>query len=153
MGNIFIATFRLQSYFQETLMNGQTIGKRAIRIKVMRLDGRQPSFGNYIMRWILRVIDVQLLFGTVAAITIYINGKGQRLGDIAAGTMVIKTKYDEEIGKTPYVNVQEEYVPVYPQVTELTDKEINIIKRVLLLPPDENAEEALSKLVLNFRSI
>ncbi len=134
----------------ETFMNGQTIGKRAVRIKVMRLDGRQPTFGNYIMRWIMRIIDIFLtspLFGVIAIITVAVNGKGQRLGDIAAGTMVVKTTYGEEIGKTIFTNIQEEYVPEYPQATMLTLNEVNVIKRVLSLKPDENSEEAVVKLV------
>ncbi len=131
----------------ETFMNGQSIGKRAVRIKVMRLDGRQPSFGNYVMRWILRLIDIRISFGLAAVVTIAINGKGQRLGDIAAGTMVIKMKHKEEISKTAFVNVQEDYVAAYPEVIRLTDREANIIKKVLLLGEDENRDEAQQRLV------
>lgn len=144
---IFSLPILCYSLIFETFMNGQSIGKRALRIKVMRLDGRQPSFGNYLMRWIMRVIDIQIFSGIVAIVTIFINGKGQRLGDMAAGTFVIKTNTGEEISKTPLINIQEEYVPLYPEVSQLTEKDISIIKRVLLLKEDENSEETIEKLV------
>lgn len=134
----------------ETFMNGQSIGKRVLRIKVMRLDGRQPSFGNYIMRWVLRIIDIFLALpvpGLIAIITIAINGKGQRLGDLAAGTMVIKIKHKQAISKTAFVNVEETYIPTYPEVSLLTDREANIIRKVLLLRKDENRDEVEEKLV------
>jgi Predicted membrane protein/domain len=68
----------------ETLMEGQSIGKKIMKIKVIKLDGTQPSFGSYFMRWMLRIVDVVLFSPAVAMLVILINGKGQRLGDIAA---------------------------------------------------------------------
>ena len=150
VGLIIMSFFSLPilgySLIFETFMNGQTIGKRAVRIKVMRVDGRPPTFGNYVMRWMMRLIEIQDSLGVIAMIAIAFNGKGQRLGDMAAGTMVVKTKRTEEIGKTVYTNIQEDYVPVYPEVSLLTLNEIDIIKRVLALREEENNQEAIDKL-------
>ncbi|MEM7382070.1 MAG: RDD family protein, partial [Bacteroidota bacterium] len=73
----------------ETFTNGKTVGKSIMHIRVVKLDGSKPSFANYFVRWILRIIDVVLTTGGLAVLTILIRGKGQRIGDIAAGTTVI----------------------------------------------------------------
>ena len=76
----------------ETLMDGKTIGKGAMNLRVVKLDGSKPNFGNYFVRWALRIIDVGITSGGAAVLTILVRGKGQRIGDIAAGTTVISEK-------------------------------------------------------------
>src|SRR5258706_8910407 len=73
----------------EIAMNGQSPGKRAMGIRVVRLDGDSPTLANYILRWILWPVDV-LFSGSVAITCILLTEQGQRLGDVAAGTTVIK---------------------------------------------------------------
>jgi uncharacterized RDD family membrane protein YckC len=68
----------------ETLWNGQTPGKRINKTRVVKLDGSKPTLGSYLLRWLMRIIDIQMATGSVAVLTILLNGKGQRLGDIAA---------------------------------------------------------------------
>ena len=57
----------------------------------MRLDGTRPGLGDYVLRWLLRPIEVIAFTSGVRqpCITILLNGKGQRLGDLAAGTTVV----------------------------------------------------------------
>lgn len=81
---IFIAYF---TYLEGT--SGQTIGKMAMRIKVVREDGGRMDIGTAFIRNILRIID-GLFFYLVGAIIIWISRKKQRLGDIAAKTVVIR---------------------------------------------------------------
>src|SRR5512145_3290094 len=76
----------------ESVMNGQSWGKKIMKIKVVKIDGTHPIFGPYLIRWIFRLVDVLFLFGAISTIVIIVNGKGQRLGDIAANTTVIRIK-------------------------------------------------------------
>jgi uncharacterized RDD family membrane protein YckC len=115
----------------EVFLEGQSFGMRAVRTKVIRLDGSQPTIGNYLLRWLLRPIDIFTSYGGVAIITILINGKGQRLGDIAAGTTVIKMKKPVKLSDTILAQTHETYVPAFPQVEKLTDREIGIIVETL----------------------
>jgi uncharacterized RDD family membrane protein YckC len=115
----------------ETFLNGQSFGKKIRKIKVVKLDGSQPTFLNYFLRWILRPIDIWFTYGSVALITILINGKGQRLGDLAANTTVIKLKNEATLDDTILMKVKENYVPKFPQVAILNDKDVGIIKEVL----------------------
>lgn len=116
----------------ETLMNGQTPGKYVSKIRVTKIDGSKPTFGSYLIRWILRIIDISLASGSIAILTILLNGKGQRLGDLAAGTTVISEIKKVSINDTLAVDIPEEYEPTFPQVTLLNDKDVQTIKELYI---------------------
>jgi uncharacterized RDD family membrane protein YckC len=118
----------------EIFMDGQSPGKKQMGIKVVRLDGTPPTIGNYIIRWLLRLVEIDLLSGAIAVLTIAVNGKGQRLGDIAAGTAVVKlVKQREVTAKEVFTLASEDYVPVFHQVALLTDRDIELIQQALEL--------------------
>jgi len=112
----------------ETFWNGQTVGKYAMKTRVVKLDGTKPSFANYFVRWILRIVDVSLTSGGLAVLSILIRGNGQRVGDIAAGTTVISEKVNISIKDTILKEIPEGYVPTYSQVTLFKDDEMQLIK-------------------------
>ncbi len=114
----------------ETFWNGKTPGKAALKIKVVRLDGSKPAFSNYLIRWLLRLLDITLAFGGVAVVTILFKGTGQRLGDMAGGTTVISEQQRVQFRQTILVDIPENYVPVYPQVTVFSDAEMRKIKTI-----------------------
>ncbi len=112
----------------ETLLDGQSVGKRQMKIKVVKLDGSSPGMGAYLMRWILRLIDMNIFGGGIAVLCIAITTRDQRLGDLAAGTTVVKVKGQET---TPVFATDEDYRPTFPEVTRLTDADIDTIQRVI----------------------
>lgn len=114
----------------EMFWNGQSPGKYVMKLRVVKVDGSKPAFSNYLIRWLLRIVDVSLTSGALALVTILLNGKGQRLGDIAATTTVISEKPSVFLSQTLLVEIPEDYQPVYPQVTVFTDNEMQTIKSV-----------------------
>lgn len=115
----------------EIAMNGQSPGKRGMNIRVVRLDGDSPTIGNYIIRWILWPIDV-LFSGSVAITLILLTQYGQRLGDVAAGTAVVKMTNRGVLKSQEIIKaLKEDYVPQFPQVINLSDKDISLIKEAL----------------------
>ncbi|MDC6389999.1 RDD family protein [Maribacter sp. PR1] len=114
----------------ETFMDGKTIGKSFLKIRVVKLDGTKPVFSSYFIRWILRILDIMLSSGGVAVFTILIRGKGQRVGDIAAGTTVISEKRKVFLKDTLLRDVPENYTPKFPQVTVFKDSEMQTIKNL-----------------------
>ena len=114
----------------ETFWGGKTPGKAALKIRVVKLDGSRPAFSNYLIRWLLRIIDISLGSGSIAVVTILLNGKGQRLGDMAAKTTVITEKRKISLANTLAVEIPEDYVPKYPQVTILKDRDVQEIKEI-----------------------
>ncbi len=121
----------LYHFLNETFMNGQSLGKKIVKIKVVKLDGTQPGIGSYILRSILRVIDIQLFNGLVALISIAASDKSQRLGDMAAGTTVIKINSNISLSNTILFKQITNYKIVFDQVVLLSDKDVGIIKEVL----------------------
>src|SRR5690554_3931672 len=59
----------------EMLWNGQSPGKAAMGLRVVKLDGTKPAFSNYLIRWLLRVVDISVTSGSLALVTILLNGK------------------------------------------------------------------------------
>ncbi len=140
------------SLLTELLLNGQTIGKKIMRIRVISLDGGEPTFGQFILRWITKFFEWPFLFGYIYAssialflyamytgffgiavvIAILVTKKSQRLGDLAAGTIVVDSKTFMSINDTIFIAVDKtNYKPVFPEVMRLSDNDINTIKTVL----------------------
>jgi uncharacterized RDD family membrane protein YckC len=118
----------------EVLFNGQSLGKKAMQLRVMRLDGTAPRLGDYFLRWLLRIVDTSLpgIGGLVAIITIAVSGKGQRLGDMAAGTTVISLKPRAEALVTLTTPLPPEgYQPVFPQAADLSDHDVALLRQLL----------------------
>lgn len=128
---IYVLPIFLYDLLFEIFMNGQTPGKQVRDIKVALLDGTQPTLGAYLLRWLLRPLDFWLTYGSAALITILWRGTGQRLGDLAAGTTVIKLKQRVSLADTILTSVEDDYQVVFPQVDQLSDGDIEIIKEVL----------------------
>lgn len=114
----------------EGFWDGQTPGKAALDLRVVKLNGSKPAFSDFLVRWLLRVIDITITSGSVAVVTILLNGKGQRLGDMAAGTTVIRERSKVGFGQTLMVDIPEDYQPTYPQVRVLSDKDVQDIKNL-----------------------
>ena len=112
----------------EALFNGQSFGKMLMQLKVVKLDGTPLSLGSIVLRWLLRLIDVGISSGSIAILTVILNGRGQRLGDIAAGTTVVSVRPQAQFDDTLFELVQDSYEVRYPEVGQLSDRDMGIIK-------------------------
>lgn len=145
----------------EVTMNGQSLGKKLMGLRVVDEHGGKPSFSQFAIRWLMRLSDlwiVQILlyiFYVVAtndvigsaeiillilfAVTFLITDlvlvvsskKGQRIGDILAKTILISIRTKGNIEETVFQEVADNYVPSFPQIMQLSDKDINAIKSIL----------------------
>ncbi|AJR03752.1 RDD family protein [Siansivirga zeaxanthinifaciens] len=118
---VIFYTLGLELYFQ-----GQTIGKKVLKIRVVKIDGYQASLADYVVRWFFRIADVYL-FGLGFFVMLF-NKKTQRIGDMAAGTAVISLKENVNINHTIIENLKDDYKPTYPTVIKLSDNDARIIK-------------------------
>ncbi|KYG80957.1 putative RDD family membrane protein YckC [Roseivirga ehrenbergii] len=134
----------LYRLISEVFFNGQTVGKKALSIKVVKLDGSVPSFGAYFLRWLMEPIDFFIV--GLGVVFIILTKNGQRVGDLLAGTTVVKIK---KITATNVRNkiimetVDENYVPKIPEAAQLTDHEIRLIKDALSVFRDGAKEKPL----------
>jgi uncharacterized RDD family membrane protein YckC len=81
--------------FFESLWNGQTPGKRLLKLRVIRDDGRPITFWEALTRNIIRIFDVFPGLYSIGLVTIFLNDRDQRMGDIFAGTVVVRERTDE----------------------------------------------------------
>jgi len=125
---IFYIPIIIYSLVLESLMDGQTIGKRIMKTQVVKIDGYQASLPDYFVRWLFRLVDINIFIGVVGIITIVSSKKSQRLGDITAGTSVISIKNKGHISQTILMDLEEAYKPTYPSVIKLSDNDARIIK-------------------------
>ena len=116
----------------ELWFNGQTLGKKARDLRVVRLDGTQAGLGDYLLRWLLRPIEILGSFGGLAILTILLNGRGQRLGDMAAGTTVIHLR-PRLTGRAALATElpPADYQVVFPQAAQLSDHDASLIRQLL----------------------
>jgi len=76
--------------FLEWVWRGQTVGKRALHLRVVDAEGMRLQFNQIVVRNLLRFVDALPVFYFVGGLTCWLNSKCQRLGDIAANTVVIR---------------------------------------------------------------
>ncbi len=116
----------------EVFFNGQSVGKRAMKIKVISLDGRQPSVSQYLLRWVFRIVDFLLTSGLGALISVAASPKKQRIGDIVANTAVIKTTPRTPLTAIAFRPMAEAgYEPQFPEVGQLADRDLELVHEVL----------------------
>ncbi|HVW94617.1 MAG TPA: RDD family protein [Mucilaginibacter sp.] len=128
---VFAALFVFYDIICELMMNGQSLGKRIMKIKVISLNGARPSFGQYLLRWLFRIVDFTLTFQGGALICAAVSEKTQRIGDIVAGTTLIKTHPRTQFDQVSFAPVIENYTPVFMEVSQLSDKDIALIHEVI----------------------
>lgn len=121
----------------ELFMNGQSLGKRIMKIKVISLNGTQPSFGQYLIRWLFRLIDITISQGAVAVVAVAVTNKAQRLGDLVANTTVVSTRPKRSLQETLYMPDVQNYQMVYPEVVNLSAEDMQLIKEVLMMQHKE----------------
>lgn len=130
----------------ETILDGQTIGKRIMKIKVVKIDGYQASLADFVIRWFFRIIDLNMMSGVVALIAIVTSPRNQRLGDMTAGTSVISLKNNVNINHTILEDIDQDYKPTYPNVIRLSDNDARIIKDTYTIARKSKDYKTLIKL-------
>jgi uncharacterized RDD family membrane protein YckC len=145
----------------EITMNGQSIGKKAMGLRVVDENGGKPSISQFLIRWLLRLSDVWIIVILLFLLYVFLTGrgldnaegifllvfglsflvtdivlvvsskKGQRIGDILAKTILISTRTRGNIEETVFQEVADNYTPSFPQIMQLSDKDLNAIKSIL----------------------
>ncbi|MDP4151574.1 MAG: RDD family protein [Bacteroidota bacterium] len=131
----------------EVFFNGQSLGKKAMHIKVISADGGHPSLSQYLIRWVFRLADFPtwipaaiafrelpywcavLVFSGLACVLM--TRHSQRIGDLVAGTMLINTRNRTSWEDTVFTELEDSYQARFPQVMQLSDKDINTLKSII----------------------
>jgi uncharacterized RDD family membrane protein YckC len=121
--------------------SGQTPGKRWLKLRVIREDGRPISFFEAMIRNLLRVIDfIFPPFYSIGLISVFATDRDQRLGDLVAGTVVVREREAEapafaEVFASPISDpaLRRSFkpVPFTADVNSLTEPEISVVEGFL----------------------
>jgi uncharacterized RDD family membrane protein YckC len=115
----------------EYFMNGQSVGKKVMKIKVVSVDGAQPRFSQYLLRWLFRIVDFGLSMGAIALVVAAISEKVQRIGDLVAGTILIRTNPRTQISHVAFMPVADDYEPVFAAAAQLSEQDVELISEVV----------------------
>ena len=141
------------SLLMHSLFNGQTVGKMLLKMRVVRLDGTPVHWSNLLVRWMLRLVDIWIFLGSIGILSILFSEKRQRVGDAAAGTVVISTKRKTKVSHTILEEINDEYVPQFTNVTLLTDKDVRLIKETFYIAKKSGDFKTLTALRVKVESI
>ncbi len=164
----------LYSLLTELWLNGQTIGKKILSIRVISLEGGEPTFGQFLLRWITKFFEWPFLFGYIAlsnnnvigytfitglcgiavVIIIAVSNKNQRLGDMVAGTVVVNTRSNLTLADTVFMQINKtDYKVMFPEVMRLSDRDINTIKGVLTQAGKRNNYEMCNRVSMKIKEV
>jgi uncharacterized RDD family membrane protein YckC len=164
----------LYSLVSEIMMHGQTIGKKLMNIRIISLDGGEPRLSQYIVRWMFKAFEwpfffgytvltreslvvyiiITGFFGVIVVIIIAVSKKNQRLGDLAANTVVVNTRSVFSVEDTVFMDIaQADYVVKYPEVLKLSDRDINTIKNVINMFYKSNNAETCGRVSMKIQEV
>ena len=130
---VIFPVFVFYSLVWEVFNNGQTIGKRAMKLRVIKLTGMEMSVSDYMLRWAFRWIDIWGSLGAIAALQISSSEKGQRIGDVLADTTVIRIRADFTVSLKELLAIKStaEHEVIYPEIRRMKEEEMLLVKLVL----------------------
>lgn len=164
----------LYSLLTELWMNGQTVGKKLMGIRVISLEGGEPTLGQYLLRWMTKFFEWPFLFGYIAfsgtsllaycfvtglfgiavVIIISVSPKSQRLGDMIAGTVVVNARSALTVADTVFMQINKtDYKVLFPEVMRLSDRDINTIKGVLTQAAKSNNYDMCHRVGMKIKEV
>jgi uncharacterized RDD family membrane protein YckC len=137
----------------EMVWNGQSIGKRAVRLRVVREGGQPITFVSSAIRNLIRIVDFLPSFYGVGVIAMFIDPRARRLGDLAAGTLVVRERgamslesLTSEISVMPMTKPGEAASqPTLPNIDLLHDRDYELVQE-FLARRDELGREARARI-------
>jgi uncharacterized RDD family membrane protein YckC len=149
---ILILPMSLYPLIMELTMNGQSPGKKLLHLRVINESGGNATLSQFLIRWMLRVSDLFILLVLLSVLSMFLSSanpllffflllltdilcmaltkKSQRLGDMAAGTLLVKTNTKSDLDDTVFLEIENSYSPRYPEVMRLSDRDMNVIKNI-----------------------
>ena len=138
---LMFLTFAGYFAFFEWIWSGQTPGKRWMKLRVIREDGRPITFWEASVRNLLRTLDMMPApFYSIGLICVFMNGRDQRVGDMVAGTVVVREREAEapafsQVFASPVSDpaLRRSFKPVdfTANLNSLTESEIQVVETFL----------------------
>ncbi len=152
-GLLIVAVFALEwGYYvvSELTLNGQSLGKRALGLRVVRSDGLPIGLGDSVLRNLLRAADFLPSGYALGALCMGVDPRFRRLGDLVAGTLVVSERGEKVL---PAIVIEPPATPAelsaLPARVQLNAEELEAVEMFLRRRKELNAhrEEELADLV------
>jgi len=133
----------------EMFNHGQSPGKMLVNLRVISLNGSNPTPGDFFMRWVFRLIDIFFSLGSIGLLYMTSSEKNQRMGDVLAQTAVISLQSDLSLSLKSIAaeEIYEEDI-LYPGIVRYNDQDMLLLKQSLsryqLYPNPHNESVVLS---------
>lgn len=129
----FILWYGYYVYFEST-WNGQTPGKRYARMRTVREGGMPVDFASAAIRNLVRVVDMLPFAYLIGMLSILFSGKNKRLGDYAAGTLVVKERGEwmpdiSDHKQQPQLNIESPEADLVRNIEMVTPDDFEAVKR------------------------
>lgn len=130
---VVLPTILFYTLVSEILLDGQTIGKRAVGLRIIKLNGEPAEAFDYVLRWAFRFIDIWGSAGSVASLMISSSAHSQRMGDLLSGSTVVRKKASQQFRLEDILSLakKEGYEPKYPEVLQLSEQDMLFVKKVI----------------------
>ncbi len=134
----------------EIFNQGQSLGKKVLKIRVVTLQGSTAKVNDYLIRWAFRIIEVLPCLGTIATLFISSSDKNQRIGDMLANTSVVKNRNDNKVQLKSLKEIVQGEEILYPAITQFTDADMLLVKQAVtrynLAPHNLNNKAVIDEL-------
>ncbi|WP_116109303.1 RDD family protein [Lewinella sp. IMCC34191] len=123
----------LYFFFSEMLSRGQTVGKKILKLRIIRLDGEDPTPADFLIRSMFLLLDVVFTGGVLAVLLIVTGSQNQRLGDLIARTVVINTQHFGGVSLRDILTIRKraDHEARFPAVQRLSDEDMLLVKQTL----------------------
>lgn len=117
----------------EMLMNGQTLGKKAMRTRVVNVNGKEPTALDFFIRWVFRLVDIYLTAGSFGIIFISTTARAQRLGGVLSNTMVVSLSSEMDLNLSDILRIEDrtKYTPQYIDAYRFSEDEMLTVKALI----------------------
>jgi len=130
---VAVPIFVFYNLLFEVFNNGQSFGKKILKIRVVKIDGEKAGVTDYFLRWCFRWLDIYMSVGTLAILSMSSTQKSQRIGDMLADTTIIKVdpnrrqklEYIFELQKADNHKVR------YPEIVQFSEQDMLVIKETI----------------------
>jgi uncharacterized RDD family membrane protein YckC len=132
---LFVAGLILLLYtlIMELSFSGQTLGKMAMKIRVVTIEGKEPNPLDFVIRWSFRIIDIWFSLGALAVVSISTSSRAQRVGGVLSNTIVINQGAESGLSLSDILRIEDrtQYTPEYFDVIRFSEDEMLTVKAVL----------------------
>lgn len=141
--------------FFEILWNGQTPGKRQVGLRVIRVDGTPVTPSEVVIRNLVRIIDFLPTAYGIGVVTMFINSSSRRVGDLAAGTLVVHDRAVKNLNDLSPVRTsalkppgEQAHLPENFPVERVSEYELHVIEEFLSRRADLANRSTLARHIL-----